>query len=399
MFPAPIDTTARIVVYDLATDLETELTTGDSQQPKVWHDLVVWQDARSGTSWDIYLHQLSTGMELPVVTSADWEIQPDLRGGKLVYSNVTAALTAQRLHIFDLGTWTDSVQSPGTATRQFAPAADWFVFGWCQAVSDSDLFAADYTAPGTTDTLSVSTGEQILGGADGRIFAWSDNRAGNWDVRVSAYGGAELVVTSGPSFQGDPAISSGTIVFEDDRLGDFDIYVAQLTGVPATGAGWLKIDEVLADPGAADDVGGDGTVSAAADEFVEIVNATDVTMDLSGCTLSDATGVRHVFPPGTLVAPVGAIVVFGGGTPAALVGGARRQVASSGALGLDDAGDTLTLRNPTGGAIDTMTYGTEGGMDDALVREPEIGGAFVRHSTVTPGVRFSPGLASDGYAW
>lgn len=54
--------------------------------------------------------------------------------------------------------------------------------------------------------------------------------------------------------------------------------------------------------------------------------------------------------------------VFGGGTVGAtsLFGGARIAIASSGALGLDNDGDTITLRAGTT-AIDTVMYGTIAG--------------------------------------
>ena len=48
---------------------------------------------------------------------------------------------------------------------------------------------------------------------------------------------------------------------------------------------------------------------------MELVNASNSTLDLGNAELSDATGLRHVFPANTVLQPYEAIVIFGGGTP------------------------------------------------------------------------------------
>ena len=90
----------------------------------------------------------------------------------------------------------------------------------------------------------------------------------------------------------------------------------------------------------------------------------------------------------------GRVVVFAGGTPTGTFGGAAVQVASSGQLGLNNTGDTLTLSDGAT-VIDTATYGSEGGMDQSIVRD---GAMWVRHSTLPDTVgAYSPGTFSDGY--
>ena len=66
--------------------------------------------------------------------------------------------------------------------------------------------------------------------------------------------------------------------------------------------GELVINEMLADPGPLDgDANGDGIRDAYDDEFVEIINGGLNAVDMSNYSLSDATGVRHIFPPGTIL--------------------------------------------------------------------------------------------------
>jgi hypothetical protein len=155
-------------------------------------------------------------------------------------------------------------------------------------------------------------------------------------------------------------------------------------------AGELVITEIHADPDPTlGDASGDGVRHAVADEFVELVNVSGHPLDLAGVTLADAVRPRHVFPPGGVLAPGRAVVVFGG-------------TASTGALALNNRGDTVTVRGRDGGVVDTYTYGGEGGMDQSIVANPEPvlgtcgGRPLVPHLTVNPFALFSPGTQADG---
>ncbi|MGD2183816.1 lamin tail domain-containing protein [Lusitaniella coriacea] len=169
-------------------------------------------------------------------------------------------------------------------------------------------------------------------------------------------------------------------------------------GGGSTPSGWV-INEVHADPASdlTGDANGDGTRNASQDEFIEIVNTTGGDVDISGWTLADGFGVRHTFPSGTVVPNQGAIVVFGGGSPTGTFGNAIAQTASSGQLGLNNSGDTVTLNNGTED-VATLTYGSEGGNNQSLTRDPDISGSVVQHSTATGsnGALFSPGTEVNG---
>jgi len=161
----------------------------------------------------------------------------------------------------------------------------------------------------------------------------------------------------------------------------------------------LVINEILADPGSGldGDANGDGTRDFADDEFVEIYNTSAESVDLSGYVIEDGSGDRHTFPDGSTLDGETAVVVFGGGTPAATIPGLV-QTASTGELGLNNSGDTVTLLNTTGSLAATVTYGSEGGNDQSLTRSPDFTGSFVEHSTASGsgGALFSPGATVDG---
>ncbi|MDG1209051.1 MAG: ExeM/NucH family extracellular endonuclease [Paracoccaceae bacterium] len=163
----------------------------------------------------------------------------------------------------------------------------------------------------------------------------------------------------------------------------------------------LVINEFLADPDASvalGDANGDEVRSATQDEFIEIVNIGDSDVDLSGMTISDGVSVKHVFAAETTLAAGAAIVVFGGGTPTGDFGGAQVVTASSGGLGLNNGGDTITLATADGDVIQELAYGSEAGQDVSLTRDPDLTGEFVQHDGATgaDGAVFSPGMTIGG---
>ncbi|MFQ5707058.1 MAG: lamin tail domain-containing protein [bacterium] len=160
----------------------------------------------------------------------------------------------------------------------------------------------------------------------------------------------------------------------------------------------VVLNEILADPapGLAGDANGDGVRSATDDEFVEIVNVGNSTVDLSGWKISDSVKDRFTFPSGTSLDPGEFVVVFGGGTPTGIPG--QVFTVSSGNLSLNNGGDTVTLTDAAGVEQDAHTYGSEGGDDQSLTRDPDGTGPFVQHTNATgsAGALFSPGTTVDG---
>lgn len=149
------------------------------------------------------------------------------------------------------------------------------------------------------------------------------------------------------------------------------------------------INEILANEPGSDSAG----------EFVEVVNGSASSVDISGWQISDAASVRHTFAANTVLAAGEAIVVFGGAS--AIPGDLGNAVAaSSGALGLSNGGDTVTLADGAG-TVDGFSYtsalsGTDG---VSMNRDPDAdpSGAFVLHTSL--GASSSPGRRADGSAF
>ncbi len=178
------------------------------------------------------------------------------------------------------------------------------------------------------------------------------------------------------------AIGAGMETLEGRRLLAFSDFV---------------INEILADPPSGSDANGDGTASTSQDEFVELVN-NGPAIDIGGWVLTDAaaplTSPRHTFPSPTNVAAGQAVVVFGNGMPSGSFGGALVMTASGGSLGLNNGGDTVVLSDNI--STTSVTYGSEGGNNNSLTRDPDLTGAFVEHNSSSSGLDFTPGFQKDG---
>ena len=97
----------------------------------------------------------------------------------------------------------------------------------------------------------------------------------------------------------------------------------------------------------------DPNVDYEAVEFLELTNAGDAAMDLSGAKFTD--GVDYTFPAGTSLAPGAYLVVAG--YPGDVL--AKWNVTAYGPWSgkLSNDGEKITLKSATGETLDTVTYG------------------------------------------
>ena len=153
----------------------------------------------------------------------------------------------------------------------------------------------------------------------------------------------------------------------------------------------LVINEFLADPPPGVDVNQNGMADASGDEFVELYNNGDGPVDISGFTISDAVQERFTFPAGTII-PAGTGFVVFGSVPG--MNAFDCPVFGDGQLGLNNGSDVITLRNPAGGEVVSVSY-SSAPADQSFAREPDFTGAFVPHSSITTNpVDFSPCISN-----
>ncbi len=145
------------------------------------------------------------------------------------------------------------------------------------------------------------------------------------------------------------------------------------------------------------DANNDGIRNGSQDEFLEFVNNDTIDINLSGWTISDDKGVRHIFPEGTILKSGRAIVIFAGGKPRGLFGGAIVQTATAGNFGYGDTGDIIVLAS---GGADVISYdytSTFPSVYMGVTRNPDITGTYTTYNNVSRnGELFSPGTKIDG---
>lgn len=181
-----------------------------------------------------------------------------------------------------------------------------------------------------------------------------------------------------------------------------------VASLPLSISAQLVINEVLYDPAfdsndpTVGDANGDGTRNASQDEFVELVNVSGGPLDLTGWTVSDNQGTRHIFPDGIL-ADGQAVVLFGGGTPTGSFGGALVVTASESGWALSNGGDSVIVSDPSANVIATLGYGSSGvvtARDESLVLATELdfNSGYISHSAApaSGGATYSPGTRVGG---
>ena len=127
------------------------------------------------------------------------------------------------------------------------------------------------------------------------------------------------------------------------------------------------------------------------DEFIEIANLGEAEVDLAGWSLSDAVTLRSNFYDGDVLAKRGAVIVYGGRSSGSepVFGDdvlALPATESMSGLGLNNSGDTITLRNADGHVIDRIQYGSTSKNKGSMTRYPGLNGAFADHGTVADSI-------------
>ncbi len=236
--------------------------------------------------------------------------------------------------------------------------------------NDGVIITVPYTGsePSLSSITTSSTGN--LGGddpaqtADGSIILSGLSEGDSWDIILNG-GDCDGTTISGtvPAALCDPVLEG------------------------------LVINEILADPGLDDgDANNDGTINTSQDEFFELYNNSDETLDISGYTMEDFASIRHTFPEGTILQSGEFLVIFSGGSLDNFSGNA--QIASTGALGLNNSSDYVTIKNPSGAIVLSENY--TGASDQSVCRDPDFTGDFVGHLSHSTNPRlFSPGQRND----
>jgi beta-lactamase superfamily II metal-dependent hydrolase len=259
--------------------------------------------------------------------------------------------------------------------------------------------ATTWAPPVTSLTLTSPNGGESWSGGNSRAITWTSTNVSNVKLEYSTNNGsswtviASSVAASTGSYTWavpNTATTQARVRISDAQNGTPTDASDGVFTITSSSPGQVVINEILAN-----EVGSDtGT------EFVELVNVGGTAVDLSGWTLSDDTGVRHTFASGTSLAGGTAIVVFASAADIP-VGLTNAVAASTGALGLNNAGDLVALKSGKK-TITSYTYpGSLAGVDGvSMNRNPDASasGTFVLHTSISTRSS-SPGTRTNGSAF
>ena len=178
----------------------------------------------------------------------------------------------------------------------------------------------------------------------------------------------------------------------DNYLEDSDAERVTLP-CPAPSVGQLKLNEILADPGASDP-NQDGFSDSSADEFVEILNTSDRDLNLTGVSLRVGSHTKHTFEGSCLEAGQ-AMVIFSGGMPGQAPSGSR-SITSSKRLTLSNQGATVSLYDITGERLDSHRYTRTTDKGTSITRSPDGSGSWGSHADDSRDTLMSPGQCMNG---
>lgn len=277
---------------------------------------------------------------------------------------------------------------------------DHYISSYGTTTSDHFPVLARYSpgalSPGTIQVTAPNGGE-LLTGNNSQPITWTSSNVAQVRLDYTLDGATWIpILPSTPAGSGSYAWTVPNVTTSSARVQVSDaanIAVVDRSDAPftITGVTQVFINEICAnEPG-----------SSLSGEFIEVVNAGGTAVNLSGWTLSDASGLRHTFPNGTTLAPHSAFVVFGGASaiPPGL-GGA--VAASTGGLSLNNNGDVVTLKNNTSAVVDSFTYAASlAGVDGvSMNRSPDVSltTSFVLHTTLVA-AQGSPGTRANGAAF
>ncbi|MDM7924462.1 MAG: putative Ig domain-containing protein [bacterium] len=256
--------------------------TGEQSQPRAESDgaggvIVVWQDKRNGSSYDLYAQRMnSAGVrqwdanDVAVCTAVNSQsshaVASDNAGGvMIVWQDNRQALTNSDIYVQRVNASGSAVfvsngkvlcdAAGNQMTPRIAPSGTRWVVCWDDSRSaSSDIYSQAVDAAGglgwTGNGVAVCTAanaqytSRVVGdGLGGAIVAWCDTRAG-YDIyaqRVSAAGAVQwtadgAVVNASAGYQYSPeAVADGSqgaiVVWNDNETGsDIELYAQRING-------------------------------------------------------------------------------------------------------------------------------------------------------------------------
>ena len=197
---------------------------------------VVFEDDRAG-NMELYLHDPSTGQDIRLTNHPAEQRNPYQYGRSVVWEDNRTGVYNIFQCLYDPVTQTcpaQQVSFPFTPVVNYiraekpARSGDLIVWqGYRNFLNfQYDIWVYD-TSGGGERAITLIEGSQESPAVSANLIAWQDNRNGNWDIYVCQYNQGncpERRITTDPATQRNPVVSNSYVVWEDNRNGNWDLY-------------------------------------------------------------------------------------------------------------------------------------------------------------------------------
>jgi beta propeller repeat protein len=228
-----------IVVRKLHNELVSE--TGNQTNPAVTSqsdgNLVVFEDDRHG-DMELYLHDPSTGHDIRLSNHPAEQRDPFLYGRSVLWEDDRTGDWNIFRCLYDPVAETcgpvEQMSFPLTPIVNYiraenpARSGDYIVWqGYRDFLGfEYDIWLFDL-GNNAEWGITMLEGSQENPAVNGSLIAWQDNRNGDWDIYLCEYSTGscpERRITTDAGDQRNPFISGSFVLWEDDRNGNWDIY-------------------------------------------------------------------------------------------------------------------------------------------------------------------------------
>lgn len=194
-------------------------------------DIAAFEDDRDGT-WDVYVRDLWSDWEQQVAGGPSAQRHPSASGSWIAFEDDRNGDPGANpdIYLVNLTTGVETLLTPNAAAQQDPAVTGGALATGTRVVwedrrnGDWDIYLYD-AGTATTKRLTSKGAAQVDPAIDGRRVVWADRRNGNWDIYLyDAVKKTTTRLTTNGADQMAPAISGTMVVYQDDRNGDWDIY-------------------------------------------------------------------------------------------------------------------------------------------------------------------------------
>src|SRR5665647_1510057 len=222
-----------IYMYDIFTKKETQITNNGSNHysPVIYRNKVAWMEWYVNpvdlVDGGFYMQDISTKKQRLIMTFSDLVDNSAIYGDKIVfeiYNVASPGVYIYSLSTSKLETISESAFYPAIYGNKIVSV------GYQDGIpgdGSDNIYIYDLSAKKQTQlTTNSSDSENPV--VYGNSIVWQDNRNGNWDIYAYDLITHQQIHTTNKSDQVEPSIDNNKVVWQDNRNGKSDIYMGAL---------------------------------------------------------------------------------------------------------------------------------------------------------------------------